>query len=94
MKDFLLDIDRDLLIKNDDLFIDTSDDQHREHLLLLEKGALKDNLGTGVGLTSFMENEDEAGMLREVSIQYSADGMAVKSVKYENNSLITQADYQ
>lgn len=94
MKDLILDEDRDLMIDADDLVIGVSDEQHREHLLLLEKGALKENLGVGVGLASFIEAEDEAGLLREVAIQYSADGMKVKTVKLENNILKTEAPYQ
>jgi hypothetical protein len=94
MKDLILDIDRDVMIASDDLVIGFSDEQHREHLLVLEKGALKENLSTGVGLASFIEAEDEAGLLREVAIQFSGDGMKVKSVKLENNLLKTEAPYQ
>jgi hypothetical protein len=94
MKDLLLDIERDIDIASDDLVIGLSDEQHREHLLLFEKGALKENLGTGVGLATFIEAEDEAGLLREVAVQFSADGMKVKSVSLENNLLKTNAPYQ
>jgi hypothetical protein len=95
MKDFILDEDRDLKIKDDDLLIGVSDEQHREHLLLLEKGALKQSLTTGVGLFKHLEAEDPANLFREIAVQFSADGMEVKKVGFNDvGQLLIQAPYK
>jgi hypothetical protein len=94
MKDFKLDEGRDLMISGNDLVIDTSDEQHREHLLLMEKGSIKQYPQAGVGLASFLEDDDVAGLLREIAVQFSADGMQVKKVALENNQLIIDSPYK
>jgi hypothetical protein len=96
MRDFLLDIDEDIDIEADDLVIaSSSDQQHREHLLLLEKGSLKQFPSAGVGLFKFLEGDDPGALLREIAVQFSADGMQVKQVGFDtNNQLIIEAPYQ
>jgi hypothetical protein len=96
MRDFKLDEDGDLDIVGDDIVISSnSDQQHREHLLLTEKGAVKQFPEAGVGVFSFIENEDEGGLFREIALQFSADGMNVKKVGFDaNNQLIIEAPYK
>lgn len=94
MKDFLLDEDGDLLLNGSDINIGISNSQHREHLLLTEKGAFKQFPQVGVGAFKYLENEEPGALLREVSIQFSADGMKVEKVGFENGQLIIKADYQ
>jgi hypothetical protein len=94
MKDFIKDADGDLLIKDNDLFIGNSDQQHQEDLLITEKGAIKQFLGTGVGIGKFLESEDPAGLLREINIQFTADGMKVNEIKITSEGKLSiSADY-
>lgn len=94
MNDLMLDQDGDVLILNNDLAIVTSDEQHKEHLLTTEKGAIKQFPGVGVGLFTYLEAEDVAGLLREIAIQFSADGMNVKHISLQDSKLIHNAEYK
>ncbi len=96
MKDFLLDTATgDIKIDNDDLVIGLSDQQQQEHLLLTEKGNIKQFPDAGVGCLKFLESEDEGGLLREIGIQFTADGMNVKEVKVSSTGkILINAVYQ
>lgn len=94
MKDLKLDQSGDLMIKENDLAIVVSDEQHKEHILTTEKGAIKQYPGIGVGLFTFLEAEDVAGLLREISIQFSADGMMVNKISMQDTQLIHHAEYK
>lgn len=94
MKDFIKNAEGDLLIVNNDLFIGTSDQQHQQDLFLTEKGAIKQFLTTGVGARKFLESDDPAGLLREINIQFTADGMKVTEIKTTaEGKLSIAADY-
>lgn len=82
------------MIKENDLAIVVSDEQHKEHILTTEKGAIKQYPGIGVGLFTFLEAEDVAGLLREISIQFSADGMMVNKISMQDTQLIHHAEYK
>lgn len=94
MKDLKKDINGDLEIANNDLVIGDSDDQHREDLLLCEKGSIKQFPDTGVGAYKFLESEDQSALLREISLQFSADGMNVKTVAVQNGKIVIDAAYK
>jgi hypothetical protein len=95
MKDLIKDNNRDLLIQNNDLVIGFSDQQHREDLILIEKGAIKQFPNVGVGAFKFLESEDAEGLLREISLQFSGDGMNVKSIELDNSGkIIIDAPYK
>jgi hypothetical protein len=94
MKDFLLDAETgDLKIENGDLVVGTSDQQHQRLLLLCDKGSFKEFPSTGVGASNFLEGEDPADFLREVRTQFTADGMTVRKIAFENNKLKIDARY-
>lgn len=80
MKDFLKSDTGDFLIVNNDLAIGISDKQHQEDLLLTEKGSIKQYPDAGVGAYKFLESEDPGGLLREIALQFTADGMDVKEL--------------
>jgi hypothetical protein len=95
MKDLLKAGNGDLSIVGNDLAIGVSDRQHQEDLILDEKGSIKQFPDTGVGAQEFLESEDESGLLREVSLQFTADGMNVKKVAYDSaGKLIVDAPYK
>lgn len=94
MNDFLLDTNLELTVANGDFVTGISDQQQQNLLLMIGKGELKENPSVGVGIYKFLESEDKAGLLREISIQFSADGMNVKSVGLNNvGNIVVDAPY-
>lgn len=96
MKDILLDQNADLAILNGDFVVARSNEQHQEHLLVFQKGALKDLPQVGVGLENYLMDDDIDGMLREIRHQFEKDGMAVQAVAFDEltNGLTYDADYK
>ncbi len=95
MTDLLLNDTGDIAISNDDLLIWLSDQQQQERLLLTEKGDIKQFPMAGVGTLKFLESEDEGNLLREISLQFSADGMNVKEVSVnEQGHILINAPYE
>jgi hypothetical protein len=88
MKDLKKDTDGDLLISNNDLVIGISDLQHQEDLILTEKGSVKQYPEAGVGAASYLENDEGAELLREIGLQFTADGMDVQGVSLLDNGNI------
>ncbi|MGQ0739146.1 MAG: hypothetical protein ACT4OJ_08825 [Bacteroidota bacterium] len=95
MTDLLLTTDGNLQITNDDLVIGESDQQQQQRLLLTEKGNVKQYPEAGVGTMKFLEAEDQGALLREISLQFSADGMNVKEVKVgDSGKILINAPYK
>lgn len=96
MEDVLLDIETaDLQTSGGDLVTGYADEQHQAHLLVFQKGALKEAPEVGVGLESYLMGDDVDGMLREVRFQFEKDGMTVDAVVFDNllNDLSYDAKY-
>ncbi len=93
MTDLILDDTKDLAIADNDLVVDWSDEQHQKQLLLTPKGQLKQSLDVGVGLGSFLKDDEVGDMLLEIRKQFTKDGMQVNSVQYNNGQLIIDAAY-
>ncbi|GGH78121.1 hypothetical protein HNQ91_003945 [Filimonas zeae] len=95
MTDLILDEFNDLLISETtgDFVLGESDVQHQQLLLLCSKGAFKESPDTCVGAFKYLESENPAALLREVRLQFSADGMEVGQVVFENKSLKVKASY-
>jgi hypothetical protein len=94
MKDLLKDTSGDLMIAGNDVVAGYSDQQQREDLIIVEKGSIKQFPEAGVGAFKFLESEDGAGLLREISLQFSADGMDVKKVGVDvTGNIIVEAPY-
>ena len=86
MTDVLLDLlTADVKIANGDFVVGFSDEQHQAHLLVFQKGALKDAPDVGVGLETYLMGDDVDGLLREVRFQFEKDGMQVATVNYDEN---------
>jgi hypothetical protein len=83
--------DGDLIIKNNDLVLGSSDKQHQQDLIMTEKGSIKQYPDAGVGAQTFLEAEDRPGFLREVSLQFTADGMQVKQLELTDNGILNVA---
>lgn len=94
MQDIIVHRETDELIAEDgDFVVSNSDMQHKKHLLLWNKGAVKEHPTACVGAFGFLEAEDEGEFIKEVSRQYSGDGMNVQAISYKNGKLNIVADY-
>lgn len=89
MKDILTDEDGDLLIKDGDIVIGDSDNQHQEDIILANKGEYKETPEIGVGIFQMLSDDDPMSVLIEIKKNLQYDGMQVKNVKYEDNGKIT-----
>lgn len=92
MNDFLLE-ENDLKIANGDFLIGNSNQQHQHNLLMVEKGGYKQYPTVGVGLFSYLKDDNESELLREVRIQLSKDGMTINKLAYQGGKLLIDADY-
>ncbi len=93
MKDILLGEDFDLKCKNGDFAIGDSAGQHQQCLLLAEKGSYKQYPTVGVGIASFLKDDNTSDLLREIRIQFSRDGMNVKQLGFNGGKLNIDAAY-
>lgn len=89
MKDILTDENGDLLIKNGDLLIDYSDNQHQEHIILANKGDFKETPEIGVGIAQLISDDDPMSVLIDIKKNLQYDGMNVRNVKFEEDGKIT-----
>lgn len=85
MIDILLAESGDVKVVNGDFVLDTSDAQNQRLLLILPKGAVKESPTATVGLSSYLETEDDAGLLREIRIKFTDDGMEVKQLGFDKD---------
>jgi hypothetical protein len=93
MTDILLNSDLDVAIRNGDLVLGESTSQQQQLLLITEKGSWKENPTVGIGAASYLEDEDPAGLLREIKLQFSQDGMAVNKIAFGNSKIEIDANY-
>jgi len=94
MNDILVDDNGAIQVTNSgDLAFGYSNHQHQKHLLLFEKGSLKEHMTVGVGAARYLEAEDEAGFLREIHTQFTGDGLKVETLKIVDGNLNLLADY-
>lgn len=83
MTDYLRDPEtNELLIVNGDFVRGESTRQHQKNLLLANKGAYKQSPEIGVGLIDFLNDDDPGEMMREIRLQFAADGMIVESLGF------------
>ena len=95
MNDLIKDTEGDLQLAGNDIVVEYSDEQQREDLVIVEKGAIKEFPEAGVGAYKFLESENGADLLREISLQFSADGMDVKQVGVDvTGKILVEAPYE
>lgn len=82
MKDFLLNRYGDLDLSNGDLHIGYSNLQHQEHILIAQKGTLKQYPDRGVGIEDFVNESEIDEMVSEVRAEFQKDGMNVTRIKF------------
>ena len=79
-RDIILDDDLDILIASGDFVIDDVTVQNQYLLLKIQKGEEKQYPKAGVGLQSYLLDEAEQEMMREIRSQFESDGMEVNSL--------------
>lgn len=87
--DILLDENLDLKIENGDFATGESTEQHQQLLLLTKKGDWREWPVVGVGLVSWLKDDQDNGDLRgEIKREFEKDGMQVKSIKFDQDGNI------
>lgn len=85
MNDILLDSNGDLSFKNGDLEIGYSDNQHQEHILIVNKGEFREFPELGVGIIQMLDDDDYLPVLIEAKKNLEYDGMKINNIKFEEN---------
>lgn len=79
--DLLLDDGFDVLIANGDFVAGESTRQHQSLLLLIEKGELREFPLRGVGLRSWLLDDQVGDLNAAIKREFEADGQTVSLVK-------------
>jgi len=93
MKDFVIDFDAKTLFKDGDINTGESDRQNQRLLLVCEKGSFKEFPATGVGASTYLEDESADALIREVRTQFVADGQTVNKIEYKDGQIKVDAKY-
>lgn len=79
--DIIVDDDGDEIHRNGDLYIDECTLQNQKLLLITEKGSLKHEPITGVGIATFILDEADGNTIkREIQSEFEADGLRIKTL--------------
>ncbi len=82
----------DLLVVNNDLVYDISDEQHVEDTINASPGWWKENFADGVGIRSYLKSDGQEQVLaRAISIQLQSDLYTVNNpvVQFGANGILT-----
>ena len=84
----------DLDLSTGDLqIIEDATNQHQKDLILTNKGELKNNGGTGVGVETFLNDESPENLFHETKKQFIRDGMQVRQIGIINGKFAINANY-
>lgn len=84
-----------LSIKNGDLQVGESTNQHIQHILISNKGEWKRNPEIGVGISNMLNSEEAIDFLIEAKKNLEYDGMLVNNIAFtETESLNIDAKYK
>jgi hypothetical protein len=95
MVDLLLAADFDLLIVNGDFSPGQASEQHQQLILVLEPGSLKSSPSCGVGLGSYVNDDQPSEVLKKsIQQQFEADGMKISKLRVDSlNNIEIKAEY-
>lgn len=93
MIDYLMDDSDDLQISGGDFVRGESNKQHQRALLICEKGEYKHAPLATVGITTYMNDDSPAELLREIRLRFSDDGMKIQQLNANGGNLQIVADY-
>lgn len=103
MKGILLGDDGDLLVNvrrdsegkiTQGLVIGDVTGQNQRSILLAQKGEIKEYPLTGVGIATFLDDEDIDGLTANARSEFVKDGQKVKKIVYDDGKLIIDAEYK
>lgn len=95
MLDYKQTPDGDLDFTGEDLVVTESTAQHQRDLLLSAKGHIRQSPEIGVDSIEYLQDNEPENYLRAVRIEFSNDGMDVKSVGVSKaGSLKIDAEYE
>lgn len=86
MKDFLLNDPGDIDFSGGDLKIGVSDLQHQEHIIVAQKGEIKQKPDAGVGIENYINSNEIDGMVRELRSEFEKDGMNVNEISFDEET--------
>jgi hypothetical protein len=89
MTDILLDENGGVVIKDGDIVIGYSDNQHQQHIIMANKGEFKESPEIGVGIVRMLSDDDPTDILIEIKKNLQYDGMRINNVKFEEDGKIT-----
>ena len=93
--DIILGDDLDLVFRNGDLIVGESTEQHQKLLLVVEKGHIKQFPFVGVGIGSYINDDNLGGLYQEIEQQFSLDGAKItKREIYEDGEINLEATYE
>ena len=93
MMDVCLDDAEDLDITSNDIAVVESTAQHQRQLILNNKGDFKENPTLCVGAFNYLDDENFGDLIREISIEFTKDGMDVQSIKVGGDGKIVSDAY-
>jgi hypothetical protein len=93
MMDIALNAGYDLVFESGDFAVAESTAQHQQQLILNNKGDFKQNPTIGVGALNYLDDEDFSELTRNVSIEFTRDGMDVKGVALKPGGFIKSDAY-
>lgn len=83
----------DLEILAGDFVTKESTAQHQQQLILNNKGDFKQNPTICVGAVEYFDDEHFNGLIRAISVEFTRDGMDVKSVRSTPAGIISSDAY-
>lgn len=89
MIDYKLTHDGDLAIENGDFPLVDATENHQQHIMIAEKGEYKQYPEIGVGINSFINDENPRKILTDIKRNFKYDGMNVKKVTFTPNGNIS-----
>lgn len=85
--DFILNENNEPVVENGDFVIESSDGQHIQMILQLEKGELKQYPEIGVGMLKYINSNIDGRLRKEIKLQLEADGYDTSGLKIVGNQI-------
>lgn len=92
--DIQLNESNDVQITGGDLAVGESTHQHQMLLLLCNKGEFKQFPDRCVGVSNYIENEDDGAVSREIHTEFAKDGMKISHIKVNMPNIQVEAEYE
>lgn len=93
MNDLLLDQDGDLMFKNGDFVVDSSEAQHVELILKSEQGQWKEHPELGANLHKAQSGVIDRFLNRDIRVQLEADGFGLSELNITETGIEVTGNY-